>query len=57
VCEEIGAFVRSLGWHVVDIVPSPIAGSDGNREFLLGAGFVSGPADTDHELRNRGTAA
>jgi len=37
VCGEIGAFIRSLGWHVIDIVPSPIAGSDGNREFLLGA--------------------
>jgi 23S rRNA (cytidine1920-2'-O)/16S rRNA (cytidine1409-2'-O)-methyltransferase len=37
VCEEIGALVRSLGWHVIDIVPSPIEGGDGNREFLLGA--------------------
>ena len=37
VCEEIGAFVRSLGWQVIDIVPSPITGGDGNREFLLGA--------------------
>jgi 23S rRNA (cytidine1920-2'-O)/16S rRNA (cytidine1409-2'-O)-methyltransferase len=37
VCEEVGAFVRSLGWQVIDIVPSPIAGGDGNREFLLGA--------------------
>jgi 23S rRNA (cytidine1920-2'-O)/16S rRNA (cytidine1409-2'-O)-methyltransferase len=37
VCADIGAFVRSLGWHVIDVVPSPITGSDGNREFLLGA--------------------
>jgi 23S rRNA (cytidine1920-2'-O)/16S rRNA (cytidine1409-2'-O)-methyltransferase len=37
VCEEIGALMRSLGWHVTDIVPSPIEGGDGNREFLLGA--------------------
>ncbi|SNY92512.1 23S rRNA (cytidine1920-2'-O)/16S rRNA (cytidine1409-2'-O)-methyltransferase [Cohaesibacter sp. ES.047] len=25
------------GWHVLDLVPSPILGGDGNREFLLGA--------------------
>lgn len=25
------------GWHVDGLVPSPIAGGDGNREFLLGA--------------------
>jgi 23S rRNA (cytidine1920-2'-O)/16S rRNA (cytidine1409-2'-O)-methyltransferase len=37
VCEEIGAFTEALGWHVIDIVPSPIEGGDGNREFLLGA--------------------
>lgn len=27
----------SLGWRVIDMVPSPILGGDGNREFLLGA--------------------
>ncbi|WP_319530079.1 TlyA family RNA methyltransferase [uncultured Cohaesibacter sp.] len=25
------------GWHVMDLVPSPILGGDGNREYLLGA--------------------
>lgn len=25
------------GWHVLGLVPSPITGGDGNREFLLGA--------------------
>ena len=37
VCDEIAAFIASLGWRVLGIVPSPIAGGDGNAEFLLGA--------------------
>jgi 23S rRNA (cytidine1920-2'-O)/16S rRNA (cytidine1409-2'-O)-methyltransferase len=37
VCMDISAFVDSLGWRVTGIMPSPIAGSDGNAEFLLGA--------------------
>jgi 23S rRNA (cytidine1920-2'-O)/16S rRNA (cytidine1409-2'-O)-methyltransferase len=37
VCEEIAGFVAALGWTVAGIIPSPIAGGDGNREFLLGA--------------------
>jgi 23S rRNA (cytidine1920-2'-O)/16S rRNA (cytidine1409-2'-O)-methyltransferase len=37
VCDDIAAFVVSLGWHVIGIIPSPIAGGDGNAEFLLGA--------------------
>jgi 23S rRNA (cytidine1920-2'-O)/16S rRNA (cytidine1409-2'-O)-methyltransferase len=37
VCDDIVAFVRSLGWRVLGVIPSPIAGGDGNREFLLGA--------------------
>jgi 23S rRNA (cytidine1920-2'-O)/16S rRNA (cytidine1409-2'-O)-methyltransferase len=37
VCTEIYALVRSLGWHVIGVIPSPITGGDGNREFLLGA--------------------
>ncbi len=27
--------VRSLGWQVVETIPSPITGAEGNREFLL----------------------
>lgn len=35
---DIGAWLeRDLGWRVAGIIPSPIAGGDGNREFLLGA--------------------
>jgi 23S rRNA (cytidine1920-2'-O)/16S rRNA (cytidine1409-2'-O)-methyltransferase len=26
-----------LGWAVTGLMPSPIAGGEGNREFLLGA--------------------
>ena len=37
VCEDISAFVTGLGWRVLGIIPSPIAGGDGNAEFLLGA--------------------
>ena len=37
VCEEIAGFVAALGWTVAGVIPSPIAGGDGNREFLLGA--------------------
>jgi 23S rRNA (cytidine1920-2'-O)/16S rRNA (cytidine1409-2'-O)-methyltransferase len=37
VCEDIAAFVTSLGWRVLGVTPSPIAGGDGNAEFLLGA--------------------
>jgi 23S rRNA (cytidine1920-2'-O)/16S rRNA (cytidine1409-2'-O)-methyltransferase len=37
VCEDIAGFVATLGWTVAGVVPSPIAGGDGNREFLLGA--------------------
>jgi 23S rRNA (cytidine1920-2'-O)/16S rRNA (cytidine1409-2'-O)-methyltransferase len=37
VCDEIAAFVAAQGWRVVGVIPSPIAGGDGNREFLLEA--------------------
>jgi len=37
VCADLSAFVASLGWRVLGIIPSPIAGGDGNAEFLLGA--------------------
>jgi 23S rRNA (cytidine1920-2'-O)/16S rRNA (cytidine1409-2'-O)-methyltransferase len=37
VCADISAFVTSLGWRVLGVIPSPIAGGDGNAESLLGA--------------------
>jgi 23S rRNA (cytidine1920-2'-O)/16S rRNA (cytidine1409-2'-O)-methyltransferase len=37
VCARIAQVVSDLGWTVTGVIPSPIAGGDGNREFLLGA--------------------
>jgi 23S rRNA (cytidine1920-2'-O)/16S rRNA (cytidine1409-2'-O)-methyltransferase len=37
VCDKIRALIETLGWRVLGVVPSPICGSDGNIEFLLGA--------------------
>jgi 23S rRNA (cytidine1920-2'-O)/16S rRNA (cytidine1409-2'-O)-methyltransferase len=37
VCDDIAAKVAGLGWTVAGIIPSPIAGGEGNAEFLLGA--------------------
>jgi 23S rRNA (cytidine1920-2'-O)/16S rRNA (cytidine1409-2'-O)-methyltransferase len=40
VCEHITASIELLGWTVVDVIPSPILGGDGNCEFLIGARLV-----------------
>ncbi|HXX08384.1 MAG TPA: TlyA family RNA methyltransferase [Pseudolabrys sp.] len=37
VCDDIVESVRSLGWRVLGVIPSPIEGGDGNAEFLVGA--------------------
>ncbi len=37
VCQDIAGFVAGAGWRVIGLAPSPIAGGDGNIEFLLGA--------------------
>jgi 23S rRNA (cytidine1920-2'-O)/16S rRNA (cytidine1409-2'-O)-methyltransferase len=37
VCDDIAAFLGTLGCEGMTIFPSPIAGSDGNREFFIGA--------------------
>ncbi|MDT2020230.1 TlyA family RNA methyltransferase [Methylocella sp. CPCC 101449] len=37
VCAKIRALVEDLGWRCLGLVPSPIEGGDGNREFLIGA--------------------
>ena len=37
VCEDMAAFVAGLGWSVLGVIPSPITGGDGNREFFIGA--------------------
>jgi 23S rRNA (cytidine1920-2'-O)/16S rRNA (cytidine1409-2'-O)-methyltransferase len=38
VCEDIGAFIASLGWQVGGVAASAILGGDGNREFFIEAG-------------------
>jgi 23S rRNA (cytidine1920-2'-O)/16S rRNA (cytidine1409-2'-O)-methyltransferase len=35
VCDDIGAFLISLGWRVGGVAPSAIPGGDGNREFFI----------------------
>jgi 23S rRNA (cytidine1920-2'-O)/16S rRNA (cytidine1409-2'-O)-methyltransferase len=37
VCEDVGAFIASLGWQVGGLTPSAILGGDGNREFFIEA--------------------
>ncbi len=37
VCDEAAAWIKSKGWRVIGIEPSPITGPEGNIEFLLGA--------------------
>jgi 23S rRNA (cytidine1920-2'-O)/16S rRNA (cytidine1409-2'-O)-methyltransferase len=45
VCATIGDWLAAQpGWRVLGIVDSPIAGADGNREFLI-AGVFAGEAD------------
>lgn len=33
--EKVASAVTELGWHVVEVIPSPITGAEGNVEFLL----------------------
>ncbi len=35
--DDIAAWLADMGWTMDGLVESPIAGGDGNREFLLGA--------------------
>lgn len=37
VCARIEQLVADCGWRRIGLIPSPIAGGDGNREFLIGA--------------------
>jgi 23S rRNA (cytidine1920-2'-O)/16S rRNA (cytidine1409-2'-O)-methyltransferase len=38
ICMEIAEVAAGLGFAVSGLIPSPIEGGDGNREFLLGGG-------------------
>lgn len=40
-CDEIESFVRNNGCMVAGVMPSPIEGGDGNREYLIGARKIS----------------
>lgn len=33
--DKVTDCVRSLGWRIVGVIPSPITGAEGNQEFLL----------------------
>lgn len=35
VIDDISAFAKNLGFAIADILPSPIEGGDGNKEFLM----------------------
>ncbi|MGH6673457.1 MAG: TlyA family RNA methyltransferase [Xanthobacteraceae bacterium] len=37
ICADIEAFLAGRGWRVGGIVPSPLLGGDGNREFFIEA--------------------
>ncbi|HEX3939627.1 MAG TPA: TlyA family RNA methyltransferase [Xanthobacteraceae bacterium] len=37
VCDDIAAFLASLGWRTRPVVASTILGGDGNQEFFIGA--------------------
>jgi 23S rRNA (cytidine1920-2'-O)/16S rRNA (cytidine1409-2'-O)-methyltransferase len=37
VCDEVQKLMTSLGWSSLGVIPSPIAGGDGNHEFLIAA--------------------
>jgi 23S rRNA (cytidine1920-2'-O)/16S rRNA (cytidine1409-2'-O)-methyltransferase len=45
--DRVADCVRGLAWEVVETIPSPITGMEGNKEFLLyarrgrGAGVVN----------------
>ena len=33
--EKVSGSITELGWQVVEVIPSPITGAEGNKEFLL----------------------
>jgi 23S rRNA (cytidine1920-2'-O)/16S rRNA (cytidine1409-2'-O)-methyltransferase len=40
-CADIEALLRNAGWIIEGLIPSPIEGSDGNREYLIGASHAA----------------
>jgi 23S rRNA (cytidine1920-2'-O)/16S rRNA (cytidine1409-2'-O)-methyltransferase len=39
---DIGAWIKAVGWQVLDVMESPIVGGDGNHEYLLAAKRAEG---------------
>lgn len=37
VCDEVSAWLESVGWRIAGLIESPIAGTEGNVEFLIHA--------------------
>jgi len=37
ICNDIASWIAGQGWRVIGITPSPVAGGDGNLEFLIAA--------------------
>lgn len=37
ICDDIARSITDLGWRVGGLIPSPILGGDGNREFFIEA--------------------
>lgn len=53
VLERVAAVARELGLAVLNAVPSPILGPEGNREFLLRLGIGAAGVPTDEVLAAR----
>jgi 23S rRNA (cytidine1920-2'-O)/16S rRNA (cytidine1409-2'-O)-methyltransferase len=37
VCADVEASLRQTGFEIIGLIPSPVLGGEGNREFLIGA--------------------
>ena len=43
ICDALSAFIAGSGMTILGLIPSPVTGGDGNREFLIGARLDSPP--------------
>jgi len=56
--DKVADCVRALGWQVVEVIPSPITGAEGNVEFLLYARRPANPVEAkenesvEHDVRH-----
>jgi len=37
ICDDIASWLQASGWHVIGLLPSPLPGGSGNKEFLIAA--------------------